>query len=465
MKRRILPVVLSGTAMAAAGAPAAAADWVRVDTPNFVVVGESGAKRVTQVAEQFERFREALARVLSASAASTPVPTTIVAFDALRSFGPYRPLYNGKPVQLNGYFASSGTHSVIALSLQNRDEALRTIFHEYTHLVAANAARGMPTWVSEGVAEYYSTFEIAGDGKTATLGRVIPEHLQQLNGGSLLKHEDLLEIDQESPLYNEGARRSLFYAQSWALVHMLLSGQPSRAKELATYAALTSAGTPSLEAWRQVFGTTDVARALREYVGQYRMRGYRFRFERELVSRCGSPRRTSKRHSATCSAMWRPNAPKCTSGVPRHCSRPRRGHARCSGSSSFGVGTPPSLEPSSSKRLPPDPTIGSCNTTSRPDSPSSTHVPIDPKATRSRSGRRSTWCSRRVRTWRTRTSSGPLSRDRPRPVFRACSGRGCSHLDGRTTCSSRRASVRTSAITPRLAIWSPRSCRRASSPN
>jgi hypothetical protein len=294
MKRRILPVVLSGTAMAAAGAPAAAADWVRVDTPNFVVVGESGAKRVTQVAEQFERFREALARVLSASAASTPVPTTIVAFDALRSFGPYRPLYNGKPVQLNGYFASSGTHSVIALSLQNRDEALRTIFHEYTHLVAANAARGMPTWVSEGVAEYYSTFEIAGDGKTATLGRVIPEHLQQLNGGSLLKHEDLLEIDQESPLYNEGARRSLFYAQSWALVHMLLSGQPSRAKELATYAALTSSGTPSLEAWRQVFGTTDVARALREYVGHYRMRGYRFRFEREIETRIGEPLRLSE---------------------------------------------------------------------------------------------------------------------------------------------------------------------------
>ena len=67
-----------------------------------------------------------------------------------------------------------------------------------------------------------------------------------------------------------------------------------RAKELATYAALTSAGTPSLEAWRQVFGNTDVTRALREYVGQYRMRGYRFRFEREIETRIGEALRLSE---------------------------------------------------------------------------------------------------------------------------------------------------------------------------
>lgn len=289
MKGRILRAIVAAGWMIAAAAPAAAADWVRVDTPNFVVFGDSGAKRVTQVAAEFERFREALSRVLSASTASTPVPTTIVVFDTLRSFAPYRPLYNGKPVQLNGYFASSGSHSVIALSLQNRDEALRTIFHEYTHLVAGNAARSMPAWVGEGVAEYYSTFEISPDGKSATLGKLIPSHLQLLNDRSLLRHEELLQVDRSSALYNEGERRSLFYAQSWALVHMLLSGEPSRAKELATYVALTSGGTPSVDAWRRVFGDADITRALQEYVRRARMRGYRFQFERGIETRIGEP--------------------------------------------------------------------------------------------------------------------------------------------------------------------------------
>jgi hypothetical protein len=44
--------------------PAWAAEWVRVETPNFIVYGEPGERRVREVADEFERFREALARVI-----------------------------------------------------------------------------------------------------------------------------------------------------------------------------------------------------------------------------------------------------------------------------------------------------------------------------------------------------------------------------------------------------------------
>jgi hypothetical protein len=43
-------------------APAAGAEWVRVETPNFIVYGEPGEP--ASVAAEFERFREALARVI-----------------------------------------------------------------------------------------------------------------------------------------------------------------------------------------------------------------------------------------------------------------------------------------------------------------------------------------------------------------------------------------------------------------
>ena len=39
---------------------------------------------------------------------------------------------------------------------------------------------------------------------------------------------DLVKVDHKSPLYNESARQSIFYAESWALVHYLLLGEQQK---------------------------------------------------------------------------------------------------------------------------------------------------------------------------------------------------------------------------------------------
>ena len=81
-------------------------------------------------------------------------------------------------------------------------------------------------WLNEGLAEFYSTFQMVGD-REALLGRPVPGHLEQLNLRTLLPLEDSANVRHDSPMYNEGDRRSLFYAQAWALTHMLLVGQPT----------------------------------------------------------------------------------------------------------------------------------------------------------------------------------------------------------------------------------------------
>jgi hypothetical protein len=249
-----------------AAAPAAAGEWVRVDTPNFVVFGESGAARVEEVALEFERFREALGQVMPAGATVAAVPTVVVVFDTYRSFAPYRPRFNGRPVRLGGYFIGDEMQNVIALTVQNRQDALRTIFHEYAHVAIANVARRLPPWLSEGLADYYSTFAVRRDGRSATLGRLVPEHVRLLNTTSLLPLEQLLAVDHTSSLYNEDERRSVFYAQSWALVHMLMSGEPNRFADLTRYIDLIEAGAGAIDAWRQVFGARDFAVELRTHV-------------------------------------------------------------------------------------------------------------------------------------------------------------------------------------------------------
>ncbi len=119
-------------------------------------------------------------------------------------------------------------------------------------------------------------------GRRAVVGRLIPSHLQLLNERRHLSIAELLAVETSSASYNEGERQSLFYAQSWALVHMLVSGAPNRASLLAKYGRLVADGTPSLDAWQQVFADQNISRELERYVSQEVMKGVAFRFDQNI---------------------------------------------------------------------------------------------------------------------------------------------------------------------------------------
>lgn len=260
----------------------ARAEWVRLETPNFVFFSEAGERRTRDVARQFERFREALARAVPGAAARVATPTLVFLFEDGRSMSSYRPLYNGKPVDVSGYFAGDGTISTIMLSAADREQALRTIFHEYSHLVTYNVARGLPVWVSEGLAEYYSTFDVRADGRSAVMGGLIAPHLRLLQTERLLPIDQLLAVTHDSPLYNEGSRRSVFYAQSWALVHLLLDGEPDRRAPFQQYLQRTNLGEPAVDTWRSIFRATNIVRELDQYVRQAMMKGFEYKFGTEI---------------------------------------------------------------------------------------------------------------------------------------------------------------------------------------
>jgi tetratricopeptide (TPR) repeat protein len=270
-----------------------AREWIRVETPNFVVFGEPSEGRLREIAEEFERFREGLARVVPGAALREPVPTIVVVFSSQRTFEPYRPRYNGKAVSLSGLFVSSTDQNIVALALDERGQALRIIFHEYAHIVIASIAREIPTWLSEGLAEYYSTFALQENGRTAIVGLAPIEHVIRLRQEPLIPHNELLAVQPTSPLYNEGRRRNVFYAQSWALVHMLTWGQPDRSKQLSQYIAETAAGTAPEVAWKQIFGDFDVNAALRRYVNRDQLRAYRIRFDDDIAAVHGAVSRPS----------------------------------------------------------------------------------------------------------------------------------------------------------------------------
>jgi hypothetical protein len=246
--------------------PASAAPWHRIDTPNFIMVGDVSARELRATATKFEGFHEALRRVLPSTTTSAPVPTVVIVFPNNAAFTPFKPQYQGKPREGVAGYAAAGLDVNYIAMLSSEEFGERVIFHEYTHMIVANAVASVPLWLNEGLADFYSSFALMDNGRRAQIGRPIVEHLRLLNGSLRVPLADLLKVERGSPLYNEGNRASDFYAESWALTHMLLNGQPSRVNELTDYLRRVSGGASEMQAWEQVFGTARTDAELRQYL-------------------------------------------------------------------------------------------------------------------------------------------------------------------------------------------------------
>ena len=92
------------------------------------------------------------------------------------------------------------------------------VLHEYTHVVINQAGMKLPLWLNEGFAELYSTMKPVHN--KILVGRLIPGRMQVAEAG-LVDLRGILDANAQSPAYNEGSRVAIFYAESWALVHML----------------------------------------------------------------------------------------------------------------------------------------------------------------------------------------------------------------------------------------------------
>ena len=225
-------------------------------------------RQLKQVALRFEQFRETFARLFT-GVRDTPAPVVILVFGSARAYRPFMPVYNGKPVEVGGYFLKRPDVNYITLTVEGGERAYPTIFHEYTHLLVGTTLTDVPVWFNEGLAEYYSTFEATDDGRKATLGKVVESHVYQLRE-RFIPLRELLAVQHDSPLYNEGERRSIFYAESWALLHYFLVHKPERRPQLVKYLELYGSGLPSERAFREAFEADEAAieRDLRRYVAQ-----------------------------------------------------------------------------------------------------------------------------------------------------------------------------------------------------
>src|SRR5262245_55804890 len=200
---------LAFAVLAASTLPATAADprWTMIRTPSLTVIGDQSPKTLRDIAIQIEQFRTVLASLVRNAERPLSLPTIVFVFGERKSIQPFVSLYKGKPREVGGYFQGGLDANVMLLSLEGFEESSQIVYHEFTNLLMRNAVRSIPTWLNEGLAEYYSGYRLESDGKSATIGRPLPQHVLLLRE-RYLPLAELIAVDRRSPLYNEGSKRS-----------------------------------------------------------------------------------------------------------------------------------------------------------------------------------------------------------------------------------------------------------------
>ena len=284
MRRAALSIAATFCLLLAAAHAAAQSRWAGVRSQNFLLVGDAGEREMRRVAEALGRFREVLPRALPKFKHEPRVPTTVLVFRDEEAYRPFKPLFGGRPADVSGFFQSGQDVNYITLDFgAGAGRALRTLRHEYVHLmVKNNLGASAPPWFEEGLAEVYSRFEV--DGRRASVGGAADEHLSLLGRHSLMPLKTLFETDGDALRRDEGGARRLFYAQSWALVHYLVIGDGGRRLgQTEKFLDLVRAGAGLEESFREAFQTNFAAAeaALENYIRRESFRAQEIELGRE----------------------------------------------------------------------------------------------------------------------------------------------------------------------------------------
>src|SRR5207249_11142894 len=249
--------------------PSLAADkWLSIRSRNFLLAGNASESEIRRVGRTLEDFRTALAMMFPKMDQSSTVPVTILVFKNDESLKPYKPLYQGQPSNTLAFFQPGEDINYIAVTPVIGSPNI--VLHEYVHFLLRENVGGLPLWISEGLAECYSTFDLSGKQNEFTIGRAPEQHITTFSSPQrFIPLKELLAVQDNSPEYNEETKQGMFYAESWAMVHYLVLGADGkRRNQFAQLLTLLAKGQAFEDAFGDAFQTDygTLEDEVREYI-------------------------------------------------------------------------------------------------------------------------------------------------------------------------------------------------------
>ena len=187
--------------------------WTVGHSPHFTVYSEAGTESARSALLWFESLRAFfLSRTEFKIDDSRQV--VVVGFRSAQDYAPYR-LNNN----VDAFYVGEEGRDYIVLPALSEDD-YRLAAHEYAHLAFHSDGLKLPSWLAEGLAEYFSTLDV-GERQSA-VGGDLPAHAQTLARNAWIPLSKLLAEPHGSTFHVSHQQANLFYAESWLLVDMLV---------------------------------------------------------------------------------------------------------------------------------------------------------------------------------------------------------------------------------------------------
>jgi tetratricopeptide (TPR) repeat protein len=251
------------------GCASGAERWTRLTSPQFELYTTAGEKKGTETILYFEQVRSFFSHVVPATNKAGETPVRIVLFRSETQFKPYA------PSEVAAAYYQPGRDRDYIVMGDSDPEHLHIAIHEYMHLIVQHSHLKLPLWMNEGLADVYSTLKPMG--KKAMIGDLIPGDVQVLQNQKWMTFDALTQVDHQSQAYNEKNRAGTFYAESWALVHMLFLS-PEYAPKFPAFLVAISSGKSAAEACQEAYGrsSAEVFKDLQMYFHRNRLFGATF---------------------------------------------------------------------------------------------------------------------------------------------------------------------------------------------
>jgi len=211
--------------------------WIEVHTAHFSVITDAGDKRGREVALRMEQMRSIFGQLLLKDKLKMPAPITVIAFKSDQQYVVVAP---AKQSMAGGFYVPGADRVYIVLNLFEADP-WRAVAHPLAHYLLNYNYPPAQGWFDEGLAEYFGSIqigkqvEIGGDPELAPEWHEDvfeeirrdpnrPQSLTQLLSSPVwLSMVDLFSMKHDSSGTHEGIHNTLYYAQSWMVVHYLVN--------------------------------------------------------------------------------------------------------------------------------------------------------------------------------------------------------------------------------------------------
>src|ERR1700720_4122859 len=239
----------------AASSFAADKPFIEVRSANFRSLTNGSEHEARRIALEFEQMRAVFAIAFPKMRLTTGAPLLIFAVQTendLKSLAPAKWKNHRGPLPA-GLFEHGWEKQFAIVRLdQDVPGAYNVVYHEYVHTLLHSNFRWLPTWLDEGLADFYGSTRF--EGKKSYVGAP-STRVYQLRSRTMIPLETLMVVNPWSYYHGDENQISTFYAESWALVHYLVFGADMElGKKLSRFYAQLQAGNQQVKAFRDVFG-------------------------------------------------------------------------------------------------------------------------------------------------------------------------------------------------------------------